>query len=137
MSSALSVAKAYYAAIHAGDFDALFDVLDEECTIEFYGPQVIPFAGYFRGKEKCKVFFGHVANDVVIKRFDQESFITEADQVAVTGRLTLEFNSTGRIYDSEYVHVFTICGNHVLRFRDFQNSAKAAAVCSVLETPER
>ena len=132
----LEVAKAYYAAIHAGDFERLFQVLSEDCVIEFYGPGVIPFAGYFRGREKCRIFFGHVASDVNIKHFSQDEFMTSEDQVAVVGRLVLEFKDTGRIYDSPYAHILTIGGGQVKRFRDFQNSALAASVCTVVDTPE-
>ncbi|QLC25213.1 SnoaL-like domain-containing protein [Parasphingopyxis algicola] len=134
---ARAVADRFYGAIHGGDFDALFDVLSEECTIEYYGPAVIPFAGFFRGKEKCRIFFGHVANDVVIKDFRQEEFIADGDKVAVVGHLTLELNANGRVYDSDYVHVIDVAGGKVIRFRDFQDSAKAAFVCAEVETPER
>ncbi|MEO0412850.1 MAG: nuclear transport factor 2 family protein [Pseudomonadota bacterium] len=137
MTDALAVAHQYYDAIHAGDFDALFDVLSEDCIIEYYGPKEIPFAGIFKGKEKCKIFFGHVADDVVIKDFRQVEFIASDNLVAVTGHLTLEFNETKRIYDSEYAHVLTIQDGKVARFRDFQDSAKAAYVCADMDTPER
>ena len=82
----LEAAQAWYGAVHNGDFDALFNVMADDCTVEFYGPAVIPFAGIFKGKEKCKLFFGHVANDVEIQEFSQHEFICERDKVAVTGR---------------------------------------------------
>ena len=62
--TAKDVAKQWYAAVHAGDYDGLFGLMAEDCVIEYYGPSVIPFAGVYRGKETCKAFFGHVANDV-------------------------------------------------------------------------
>lgn len=134
---ARSVADSFYAAIHGGDFDALFDILADDCTIEYYGPSVIPFAGIFRGKEKCRIFFGHVANDVEIQDFRQEEFIADGSKVAVVGHLTLKLHANGRVYDSDYVHVIDVADGQVLRFRDFQDSAKAAFVCTDVETPER
>lgn len=133
----LEVAKAFYASIHAGDFDRLFGILSADCAIEFYGPPVIPFAGIFRGLDKCRIFFGHVANDVVIKEFTQAEFIASEDRVAVTGRLILQFKATGRVYDSEYAHVLSVSGGRITRFRDYQNTALAAAVCTPLDTPDR
>lgn len=133
----LEVAQEFYASIHAGDFDRLFRTMSEDCTIEFYGPPVIPFAGIFRGLEKCRIFFGHVANDVVIRQFTQEEFIASVDRVAVTGRLVLEFSATGRVYDSEYAHVLSVAGDKLTRFRDYQNTAMAAAVCTPIDTPDR
>lgn len=137
MTEALAVAEKYYGAIHAGDFGALFDLLADDCVIEYYGPKEIPFAGIFKGKEKCKIFFGHVAEDVVIKDFRQVEFIASDDKVAVTGHLTLEFNETKRIYASEYAHVITVRDGKIVRFRDFQDSAKAAYVCADMQTPTR
>lgn len=137
MRSALETAHRFYDSIHAGDFDQLFDVLSDDCTIEYYGPSVIPFAGVFNGKEKCRIFFGHVANDVVIKEFRQDKFIADENTVAVTGRLTLEFNATKRVYDSEYAHMITVEDGVVIRFQDFQDSAQAAYVCTDISTPVR
>lgn len=134
---ALAVVHEFYASIHGGDFGRLFEVLSDECVIEYYGPSVIPFAGYFRGKEKCRIFFNHVAEDVNIQEFRQDEFIASDDKVAVTGLLTLEFKDNGKIYSSEYAHVITVADGQIVRFRDFQNSALAADVCSDLSTPER
>lgn len=108
-----------------------------DCTIEYYGPSVIPFAGIFRGIEKCKLFFNHVANDIQINEFRQDTFMTGENEVAVTGYLDLQFLDTGRNYASEYVHVHTVNDGLLTRFRDFQNSAQAASVCADLATPIR
>ncbi len=132
-----TVAHRFYECIHSGDFIGLFEMLSDDCVIEFYGPAVIPFAGYFNGKEKCRIFFGHVANDVDILGFTQDEFIVDELQAAVTGRLKLRFHATGGIYDSEYAHIIDVRDGRIVRFRDFQNSAKAAAVCAPVETPIR
>lgn len=135
--ASMKVAREFYAAILAGDFERLFRTLTTDCTIEFYGPPVIPFAGVFRGLDKCRIFFGHVANDVNIRNFTQDEFIASGDRVAVVGRLGLEFKSTGGIYDSPYAHILSIRSGQIERFRDFQNSALAATVCTATATPER
>ncbi|HAE94183.1 MAG TPA: nuclear transport factor 2 family protein [Hyphomonas atlantica] len=133
----LQAATAWYDAVHSGDFDALFDVMADDCVVEFYGPSSIPFAGIFKGKEKCKTFFGHVANDVDILEFSQTEFISERDKVAVTGRLTMDLKETGRRYSADYAHILTVRDGQVVRFRDFQDTAQAAHVAHQLETPIR
>lgn len=130
-------AQEWYAAVHAGDFDRLFAVIAEDCTVEFYGPPVIPFAGTFRGREKVKIFFGHVANDVEIQEFRQEQFIAEEDSVAVTGYLKMLLKATGRLYAANYAHILTIRDEQVVRFRDFQDTAQAAHASQDLNTPDR
>lgn len=135
--SAREAAEAFYASVHAGDFDQLFSVLSDDCTIEYQGPPSIPFAGIFKGKDKCRIFFGHVAEDVDIKEFRQDDFIVDGDMVAVTGHLTLQMHSTGLVYDSDYVHIHNVRNGQIERFRDYQDTAKAAAVSTPLDTPIR
>ena len=135
--SALEAAQTWYAAVHEGDFDKLLGVMHDDCVVEFYGPAIIPFAGIFRGKEKCQIFFGHVGNDVDIHTFRQDEFITERDKVAVTGRLDMTLKATGRRYAADYAHILTIADGQVIRFRDFQDTAQAAHVSLDLETPVR
>lgn len=133
----LEAATAWYSAVHEGDFDALFDVMSDDCVIEFYGPSIIPFAGIFNGKDKCKLFFGHVANDVDIHEFSQSEFICERDKVAVTGHLSMTLKATGRLYSADYAHILTVRNGQVVRFRDFQDTAQAAHVSQSMETPTR
>lgn len=133
----LEAAQEYYGAVHAGDFDRLFAVMTDDCTVEFYGPATVPFAGIFTGKEKCKIFFGHVANDVEIEEFRQDEFIAERDKVVVTGRLQMVLKATGRRYSSDYAHVITVRDGKVARFRDFQDTAQAVHVAFDLATPAR
>lgn len=137
IDSPLAAAQTWYAGVHEGDFDKLFGVMAEDCTVEFYGPAVIPFAGVFRGKEKCKLFFGHVANDVEIEEFRQDEFITERDKVAVTGHLRMVLKATGRTYAADYAHILTVRDGRVVRFRDFQDTAQAAHVATDTNTPLR
>ncbi|MBU1288521.1 MAG: nuclear transport factor 2 family protein [Alphaproteobacteria bacterium] len=135
--TALEAAQEFYASVHAGDFDRLFNALSEDCCIEFYGPSIIPFSGIFKGKEKCKIFFGHVANDVVIEEFSQAEFITERDMVAVTGRLQMVLKATGRLYSADYAHIITTQNGLVTRFRDFQDTAQAMHASIDLTAPIR
>lgn len=135
--SARETAEAFYASVHAGDFEQLFSVLSDDCTLEYQGPPSIPFAGIFKGKDKCRIFFGHVAEDVDIQEFRQDEFIVDGNMVAVTGHLKLLMHATGRVYDSDYVHVHNIRDGQIARFRDFQDTAKAAFVSTPIETPVR
>ncbi|ACT60153.1 nuclear transport factor 2 family protein [Hirschia baltica] len=135
--TSLEVAKEWYAAVHAGDPERLFSYIDPDCSIEYYGPSVIPFAGIYKGIEKCQVFFGHVANDVEIQEFLQEDFIADGEKVAVTGHLRMVLKATGRLYSSDYAHILTVRNGKVVRFRDFQDTAQALHVSLNLETPIR
>ena len=135
--TALEAAKEWYASVHAGDFDRLFDVMADDCVIEFYGPSVIPFAGTYVGKEKCRIFFNHVAYDVEIEQFDQNEFIAGDEQVAVIGVLAMTLKATGRRYSADYAHILTVRNGKVTRFRDFQDTAQAVWASMDYSTPSR
>lgn len=135
--TALEAAKDVYSAILAGDFDGVRDLLHVDCDIEFYGPNTIPYAGIFKGRENCMRFFGHVQNDVVIHEFTQNEFIANDHQVAVVGHLQLETVSTGRVYDTEYAHIIDIKDGLWVRFRDFADTATVAHAFLDTQTPLR
>jgi len=122
----LAIAKKAYSEILAGNWEGLKNLLHEECVIEFYGPSIIPYAGIYKGREKCMLFFGHVQDDVVIHEFTQEEFIPSENQVAVVGHLKLQANSTGIIYDTEYAHIIDIKDGQWVRFRDFADTSVVA-----------
>lgn len=133
--TALETARRSYATILAGDFDGMRTIMHEDCEIEFYGPNTIPYAGIYKGREKCMEFFDHVKNDVVIHEFTQDDFIANDTQVAVVGHLKLEALSTGRVYDTAYVHIIDIKGGHWTRFRDFADTATVAHAFLDTKTP--
>jgi ketosteroid isomerase-like protein len=133
--TALETAKRSYDTILAGDFDGMRALMHEDCVIEFYGPNTIPYAGIYKGRETCMKFFDHVRDDVVIHEFSQNEFIAGEKQVAVVGHLKLQANSTGHIYDTEYVHIIDIEDGKWRRFRDFADTATVAHAFLETQTP--
>jgi ketosteroid isomerase-like protein len=119
-----------FAAFGKGDIPAILDLLDDDVVIEFYGPSVIPYAGSYRGLHEARSFFETVLASVDIHEFVPQEFLADADKVVVTGHLRLSARSTGRAIESDFVHVITMRDGKWLRFRDFMNTARAAAAFS-------
>jgi hypothetical protein len=126
-TSSIEVTQQLFAAFGRGDVPAILDLLDEEIVIEFYGPSAIPYAGTWRGRGEARRFFETVLASVDIHQFDPEEFLADADKVVVTGHLRLTARSTGGEIVSDFVHVITVRNGKWLRFRDFMNTAAAAA----------
>lgn len=121
------VTEEVFTAFGEGDVDRIMRSLHEKVRIEFYGPEVIPYAGYYDGQSQCREFFETVLSSVDIHQFDPEDFICEGDKVVVTGHLNLTARSTGRTIDSDFVHVITVADEKWLLFRDFMNTSNAEA----------
>ncbi len=121
------VTEEVFTAFGEGNVDRIMRSLHEKVRIEFYGPDVIPYAGYYDGQAQCRGFFETVLSSVDIHQFDPEDFICESDKVVVTGHLNLTARSTGRTIDSDFVHVITVADEKWLLFRDFMNTSNAEA----------
>lgn len=121
------VTEEVFTAFGEGDVDRIMRSLHEKVRIEFYGPEVIPYAGYYDGQAQCRGFFETVLSSVDIHQFDPEDFICEGDKVVVTGHLNLTARGTGRTIDSDFVHVITVADEKWLLFRDFMNTSHAEA----------
>ena len=123
----IAVTQRLFAAFGAGDIPGILELLDDDITIEFYGPSVIPYAGTYHGLAPARRFFETVLASVDVHRFEPEEFLADADKVVVTGSLLLTAKATGSAIESDFVHVITMRNGKWVRFRDFMNTAAAAA----------
>lgn len=123
----LANTRELFARFGAKDVDGILELLCDDVTIEFYGPKSIPYAGTYRGKTEARRFFETVHASLDIEQFDAEEMIAAGDKIFVTGHLKLTPKTTGLTYESDFVHVITLRDGKWLRFRDFMNTALAAA----------
>lgn len=112
------------------DVPAIVELLADDVLIEFYGPDSIPYAGTYHGKEEAERFFHTVLSSVDIHRFEPEQFLCDGDMVTVTGDLHLTAKSTGKPIKSSFAHVITVRDGKWVRFRDFMNTAVAVEAFS-------
>lgn len=110
-----------------GDLPGIVDLLDDAIHIQFYGPPVIPYANEYHGLEQARHFFETVLASVEIHQFEPEQLLADGNMVTVTGRLHLTARPTGRDFHSDFAHVITVRDGKWLRFRDFMDTAAAAA----------
>ena len=121
----IAATQKLFEAFGAQDIPAILEYVNDDIVIEFYGPDVIPYAGTFRGREEARRFFTTVVSSVDIHEFAPEEFLADADKVVVTGHLHLTAKSTGKDIRSDFVHVITLEGEKWSRFRDFMNTTEA------------
>ena len=123
----IAATQTLFAAFGAGDIPGILEHLNDDIVIEFYGPETIPYAGVYKGKEEARSFFETVLSSVAIHQFEPQEMLADADKVVVTGHLNLESLSTGGVIDSDFVHVITLKDEKWSRFRDFMDTAVAVA----------
>ncbi len=123
----IAATQKLFAAFGAADIPGILEYVNDDITIEFYGPPTIPYAGHYQGRGEARGFFETVLSSVEINQFEPQEMLADADKVIVTGHLNLKAISTGGIIDSDFVHVITMSGNKWSRFRDFMDTSVAVA----------
>jgi len=119
-----------YAAFSRGDIVAVLNFLDPQVVLDFEGPQAIPWAGNWHGREGWAKFFqtlGENADEIALK---MEPFAAQGDNVVTVGRYQARVKSTGQRIDSPLVHLWTIRNGMVVKCQELTNSATEAAACT-------
>ena len=129
-TSNIEATQRLFEAFGAGDIPGILEYVNDNIVIDFYGPEVIPYAGHYEGSEQARGFFETVLSSVDIHQFEPEEMLADADKVIVTGHLHLTAKSTGRDIVSDFVHVITLHNQKWSHFRDFMNTAAAVAAFS-------
>ncbi len=117
------VVQRNYAAVSRGDIPALLDLLTEDVEWTFQGPPVIPFAGTRHGREAVEEFFTSVGETIEFQRFEPRDFIAQGDTVVVLGYERNLIKSTGRTFEQEWAHVYTLRDGMIAMCRCFEDTA--------------
>lgn len=119
----IEATKAIYAAVPAGDLNGALEHMDPDVRITYYGTEVIPYAGDYRGIAEAVTFFTTVGQTIQIIEMEPWKFIADGDDLAVWGRQRFRKLDTGYEWQSEFAHIITLRDGRWLHFRDFMNSA--------------
>jgi ketosteroid isomerase-like protein len=126
-SANVSVLKELYAAFGRGDVAAIGRLMSESVEWVHPGPKTIPFAGTFKGMEGVQRFFQIAGESIEVKDQKLLGFLEKGDQVAVLGFEHMKVKATGREYQSNWVHLYTLQDGRVVRFEEFIDTAALEA----------
>jgi uncharacterized protein len=115
-----------YAAFTRRDMQAVLSALAEDVVWQEPPNPFNPAAGTRRGHagflEWARV--GHESEDIV--KLDVHNFLAGPDMVAAVGSTTCRAKTTGRVYETDFVHVVTVKAGKVARFQEFFDTYAAA-----------
>jgi ketosteroid isomerase-like protein len=123
----LDIMNEAYAAFASGDIPAILAIYDPKAELESAGPKGIPWAGSYRGPEGAKKYFAAIEAEADVEAFEPHTFVAQEDKVVVLGVETVRSKRTGRSYETHWVHAFTLSGGKIIRFREYCDTATAAA----------
>src|SRR3954469_25702096 len=108
-----------YQRFGSGDVAGLLTLLSE--NVEWTVPEIenAQFAGRRHGIQKVGEFFKALSAAEDITRFEPLEFITENDRVVVLGESAVTVRETGRSYETNWVHVFSVRDGKITEFTEY------------------
>lgn len=123
----VAVVQDLYTAFGQGDLPAILAVLDEEVDWFFNGRSSdIPFAGHRQGHQQMIAFFATVAETCEVQAFGPHEMLTCGEYVVSLGSERVLVRATGRVFETEWVHLFTIRNGKIVRLREYYDTAVMA-----------
>jgi ketosteroid isomerase-like protein len=116
-----------YERFRDGDIQSLLELLSEDVEWKLFEIEGVPFSGTRRGVERVGEFFSQVFDTEEPLRFEPRELVAQGDKVVALGDYAWRVKSTGREYESDFVHVFTVRDGKVARFQEFMDTAAVSA----------
>ena len=123
----LAVVQQAYNNFAAGDVPALLAQMDN--AIEWQLPEMadVRISGTRHGREKVQEFFTQLGSDQEVISFEPREFTATGDTVVAVGHYNWRVRNTGKTFESDFAHVFTLHDGMVVRFREFADTNAIAA----------
>jgi ketosteroid isomerase-like protein len=123
----LDVVQQAYAAFGQGDIPALLEFLTDDVEWTMQGPSVIPWSGTRHGREGVAEFFSLVGETIEFEQFEPREFLAQGDTVVVLGYERSRVKATGRTFEQEWAHVYTLRNGKIAKGRFIDDTAAQAA----------
>ncbi len=114
-----------YDAFGRGDVQTILDNVDPAIEwVSNINGDTVPWGGKRSGKAGVASFFQALAENLDFEVFAPHQFLDAGEAVTVLGRTRARFKTGGHgLFDSEWVHIFTIASGKLTRFQEFYDTA--------------
>jgi len=115
--------QSLYAAFGRGDVPFILAHLDESIVwTSTCSSGAIPWGGIRNGRPGAMSFFQALADNLDFELFEPRQLAADGELLFVHGRTVAKARSTGRKFDSEWAHLFSIGDGRVKRFQEFYDT---------------
>ncbi|MEO8595392.1 MAG: nuclear transport factor 2 family protein [Candidatus Solibacter sp.] len=126
----IEVIRSTYAAFKTADLPAILSCIAEGAQWHNQGPETVPYAGLYRGKEEIVRFFQTIAESTTGGEVVVDDYVAQGDRVIAFGRYRATVRSTGAPIDSPIAHDFTLRDGRIVRWEGYSDTALVAAAHS-------
>jgi ketosteroid isomerase-like protein len=121
------VVEQVYGRFKSGDIQSLLNLLSDDVEWELPNIENVPFAGKRHGREQVGEFFKALADTQEVQHFEPKEFIAQGDKVVARGNYRWRVKSTGREFEADWTHVFTVRDGKVLKMYEYTDTAAVAS----------
>ena len=112
--------QSFYSNFLAGDIDAAVALTSTDFVLVYSGPPIIPSARTWNGHDGFRgwaraALQGHLPPESL----NVGEFIAQGDRVAVPGHVTLRVKATGKVCETDFLHLWTVRDGKLTRWHDF------------------
>jgi ketosteroid isomerase-like protein len=123
----IALVKSLYAAFGKGDIATIVAATTADVDWESVGrPSDFPSYGVRKGQAGVQEFFAIVGGSLTFSEFSPKQFHAAGNTVFALGHYVYTVKKTGKIAESDWIHVFTIADGKVKAFREFSDTARGA-----------
>jgi ketosteroid isomerase-like protein len=125
MSEAANVQliKEFYDTLGKGDLETALALLTDDVTFVVPGPPGIGAAGTWRGRSGVRECFVRLQEAQETQSIDVREFVAQGNAVVVLLHVIAKARSTGKRFESDLVHFFTVRDARIANLIDFFDTA--------------
>ena len=119
------IVQSGYEKFGSGDIEGLLQLFSDDVLWQVPKVENAPFTGTRQGISEAADFFKLLSENETFTRFEPLEFIAQNDKVVVLGEVAATVTSTGRSFESPWVHIFTVRDGKIAEFQEFFDTAAA------------
>lgn len=126
MEKNIQIVQDAYNKFSTGDIPGLLNLLSDD--VHWQTPEIenAPFGGVKKGHAGAGEFFAQLDESETVNKFEPKEFIAQGDRVVALGTYGATVKETGRSYETDWVHVFTVKDGKVTSFTEYFDNALAS-----------
>ena len=113
-----------FTAFGRGDLEAVMGCFADNIAIQHPMPKEIwPWCGKSSGKDALAYFASEMLRVLSFEVFEAREFIAQGDKVVVNVFERPRVKATGKAYDNDYVHIYTVRDGLIREMKIFEDTA--------------
>jgi uncharacterized protein len=120
----IGIVKQLYDAYKRHDISSVLDMFTDHAVLHGPAPAgVLPWGGIYDGRGRIADFFKALGESLETLQFELRDFIAQGNKVVVVGYQRGRAKPTGRLYEIEFVHLWSVRDGKISEFWVYTDSA--------------